>query len=253
MNLRGASHFRFWKRLGFWGQWDFYWSGGKGQLLQPNFHLKYFDPCFTTSGPNGPRSPVLSSLMSDMQVVFQIHLHNNKIHIWLRYKLCIYQAFFQKILSTPILPRGGEVWTVSGSIANDDCVVLSLPLCCGLCSTYQSYIYFKAMASVMEMYSRVRGAQGDNRFVNIITTTRYLDALDDFWGSQYFPIPDQVWHLWLGSHLRHPLRHRHRPQHRLSQQALRQFQIVLKADDDKIFMTDKKSYCNCWCSYWCLY
>jgi len=54
-----------------------------------------------TLGPNGPRSPVLSSLMSDMQ----------------------------KILSTPILPRGGE-----------------------------------AMASVMEMYSRVRGAQGDNRF-----------------------------------------------------------------------------------------
>ena len=81
MNLRGASHFRFWKRLGFWGQWDFYWSGGGGQLLQPNFHLKYFDPCFTTSGPNGPRSPVLSSLMSDMQVVFQIHLHNNEIHI----------------------------------------------------------------------------------------------------------------------------------------------------------------------------
>ena len=46
------------------------------------------------------------------------------------------------------------------------------------------------MASVMEMYSRVRGAQGDNRFVNTITTTRYLDALDA--GSQYFPIPDQV-------------------------------------------------------------
>ena len=36
------------------------------------------------------------------------------------------------------------------------------------------------MASVMEMYSRVRGAQGDNRFVNNITTTQYLDALDDF-------------------------------------------------------------------------
>ena len=131
----------FGKGWDFWGSSIFLERGGGRQLLQPNFHLKYFDPCFTTSGPNGPRSPVLSSLMSDMQVVFQIHLHNNKIHIWSWYKLCIYQAFFQKLLSTPILPRGGEVWTVSGSIANDDCVVLSLPLCCGLCLTYQSSIF----------------------------------------------------------------------------------------------------------------
>ena len=48
------------------------------------------------------------------------------------------------------------------------------------CVQHINLLYLKAMASVMEMYSRVRGAQGDNRFVNIITTTRYLDALDDF-------------------------------------------------------------------------
>ena len=105
----GSIPFQILEKVGIFGAVAFFLSRGGTQALQPNFHLKYFDPCFTTSGPNGPRSPVLSSLMSDMQVVFQIHLHNNKIHILLRYKLCIYQAFFQKLLSTPILPRGGEV------------------------------------------------------------------------------------------------------------------------------------------------
>ena len=79
MNLWGASHFRFWKRLGFWGQCFSLERGRAAFATQLPFEI--FWPLLTTSGPNGPRSPVLSSLMSDMQVAFQIHLHNNEIHI----------------------------------------------------------------------------------------------------------------------------------------------------------------------------
>ena len=96
MNLWGASHFIFWKRLGFWGQCFSLERGRAAFATQLPFEI--FWPLLTTSGPNGPRSPVLSSLMSDMQVVFQIHLHNNKTHIWSWYKLCIYQAFSETVV-----------------------------------------------------------------------------------------------------------------------------------------------------------
>ena len=97
-------------------------------------------------GPNGPSSPVLSSLMSDMQVVAACLL------CFLCHR-CFLSFFVQLSCSDPPLDASSaKGWR--GSIPDQQ--ILS--------ESKAKNLYFQAMASMIEVYSRVRGAQGDNRF-----------------------------------------------------------------------------------------
>ena len=115
-------------------------------------------------GPNGPSSPVLSSLMSDMQVVaacLLCFLCHRCFFCYCLFSLSplfsllpLFSFFFVQLSCSdpPLDASSAKGWR--GSIPDQQ--ILS--------ESKAKNLYFQAMASMIEVYSRVRGAQGDNRF-----------------------------------------------------------------------------------------
>ena len=238
----GSIPFQILEKVGIFGQ-------GGGAAFATQIHLKYFDPCFTTSGPNGPRSPVLSSLMSDMQVVFPIHLHNNKIHICSWYKICIYQAFFRNYCPLPFYPEGERFELFLAAL------LMMIVLSCHYhyvvgCVQHINLTYIWRQ---WQVWWRCTAGSGGPRATI---------------GSSTLSPPPDIWMHWMTSEAAN-----------ISQSLIRfdiydwvpifailfvtaivlntvfpnrhfvNFKLFWKADD-KIFMTDRKNYCNCWCLYW---